>query len=236
MTDHGKPAFCLLPPPYQKLLKQCRLDESVQLYSEAQCRNQGKYNLRRFLRSDGQPGRLETCYQQRGFTVFDKDHSGALHLMSDFYLSGWANDVPPFEIGITRAAKRPTCALILAGKYILAAKSGYTFCIWFYAQKDDERIRRKLKVGALAAACLRERDLDLTFLIYTVRSTPPGFTLVSDLTTAAEATPCGHKRSSAQGLISRTYRKTKQSGEEYEKNFCSDTCNGIKTATETAET
>jgi hypothetical protein len=203
----------LIPESYRRELEHCSLAGELFLFLESVCRNRGKERvLDRAKRED--ENQKEEIYRQYGYTIFP--YRNIYSLAGDFFIDRERFPLIPLT---KNEQNTPTCALILAGKYIKMAREGVTEVLAIYDKRDDAEIRIKNWEGlTIAAYNLGDHPMNCTLITVDDLSREP---VLVDRLSVREVTHGERRFMSSQHLMSIAQQRTHSAAAEQ----CSqDTC------------
>ncbi len=212
----------LLPENYREEIDRFGQSESVELISEAACRNQGKRRIldkqkKKFLDSKS----CEEIYKKDGYSVFRNQKNKALYLTSDYIMESYGSF--PYVIGLTKDEFTTTCALILAGKLYSLFKKGYNNIVCMYDECDDNQIYRKCLDGALIASYLVP-DITISVLLWITKTYGSNKKISRDREIDLSKLCKPGKLKSVDDLLNETRKANKFPGFDHIDPFCSEMC------------
>lgn len=137
---------------YKHYLRVCREIGGVtkiEIIKESKCKNKGDQRiLKKWGKIPSNIVKREKLYESIGGTVVQTSKDAPLFFTSHALLRDSLNDYQ--SIALTKS-KRPSCAVTLAGKFMVLEQLGYNFSLSVHDYSDDPQINQKVIEGALLA-------------------------------------------------------------------------------------
>lgn len=203
----------LLPGSYRRELEHQDLSADLCLFLESVCRNRGKEWVLDRSKTESSEAK-EEIYDKYGYGIFTLRN--IYSLVGDFFITEERFPLIPLT---KNERNTPTCALILAGKYLKMARENFTRVLAIYDKRDDAEIRVKNRDGmTIAAYILGDHPLECTLVTVDHLSREP---VMSDHIGVREITGGERRCKSFRELVTTARRRTPLDGAAAEE--CSQT-------------
>jgi hypothetical protein len=146
-----------LPENYRRLVEDAGLLDRFDLLAESHCRNQGTRGFERAVRYLDRVSEQQV-YAEHGYMLIEEPDSHYICLVSDSIEDADLRHPPLIPVSRISEDKptenKPTCGLIIAGKFRKIGRMGYTHLFTAYNQADDYMIGPKTEDGIYIAGHL----------------------------------------------------------------------------------